>query len=173
MQDGWLRRTIKACVRTMWSLELGLRRGLAPRPRWQLTGSCNGCGACCERPTIAVGRMLWRWPTPRRLFLAWQHRVNGFVEPQRLSDARAYAFRCTHYDPQTRLCDSYSSRPWMCRDYPRVLLGQSWPELFDDCSHGLVDRQGGGLAAALEETDLDPEARAELLRKLRLRAEES
>ena len=172
MQDGWLRRTIKACVRAMWSLELGFRRRLAPRPRWQLTGTCNGCGACCERPTITVGRLIWRWPTPRRLFLAWQRRVNGFVEPERLSDARAYAFRCTHYDPQTRLCDSYSSRPWMCRDYPRVLLGQSWPELFDDCSHGLLDRQGDGLAAALKETALDPAAQAELLRKLRLTTED-
>lgn len=168
MKDGWLRRAVKATVRGMWTVELGWRRGLSSAPRWALTGTCNGCGACCERPTITVGRLIWRWPTPRRLFLAWQRGVNGFVEPERLADSRAFAFRCTHYDPQTRLCDSYGSRPWMCRDYPRVLLDQPWPELFEACSHGLEDRESSGLAAALAETDLDEGARAELLRKLRI-----
>ena len=172
MQDGWGRRAIKSIVRAIWGMEHRLRRAVRPASRWQLTGSCNGCGACCVRPTIAVGRLLWRWPTPRRLFLAWQRQINGFVRPERLSGGvRAFAFVCTHYDAETRLCDSYASRPWRCRDYPTVLLDQPWPELFEDCSHGLLDRGGAGLADALDHVDLDPSVRAELVRTLRLRAD--
>ncbi len=77
-------------------------------------------------------------------------------------------FRCTHFDWETRRCDSYASRPFMCRDYPRVLLDQAWPELFEGCGHGLRDTHGSGLAAALEDTDLPPEELAELKRKLRI-----
>jgi Fe-S-cluster containining protein len=116
-----------------------------------------------------VGRVVWRWPTPRRLFVAWQRTVNGFELVGRLrGGVRALEFRCTHYQPDTKQCDSYESRPFMCRQYPRVLLDQPWPELFDDCSYALVDREGAGLADALDATDLSPEARDALKRKLRL-----
>jgi hypothetical protein len=168
MRDGPLRRLIKLLVRTTWALEHSLRRRLRSRPRWRLEGECNGCGQCCVAPSIAVGRLLWRWPTPRRLFLSWQRHVNGFELTGRIREARAFVFRCTHYDPQTRQCDSYASRPWMCRRYPRVLLRQPWPELFEDCSHRLVDGEGAGLAAALDAEGLDPELRARLQGALRL-----
>ena len=169
MKDGPLRRALKAVVRTIWWTEWALRRPLRARARWQLQGTCNGCGACCVRPTILVGRIVWRWPTPRRLFVAWQRHVNGFELVGRMrGGVRALVFRCTHYHPDTRLCDSYESRPFLCRHYPSVLLDQPWPELFEDCSHTLVDQQGAGLAHALDQTDLSPEARAALKQKLRL-----
>ncbi len=169
MRDGPLRRAIKAVVRTIWTLEAGLRRPLQPRSRWVLHGACNGCGACCERPTIAVSKLFWRWPTPRRAFLAWQRHINGFALVNKLrGPTRAFVFRCTHFDENTRQCDSYASRPWMCRAYPRGLLRQPWPELFDDCSHTLEDREGAGLAAALDQTDLSLEAREKLKSALRL-----
>ncbi len=50
-------------------------------------------------------------------------------------------------------------------DSARGLWG---PELFDACGHRIVLERGAGLAAALEQTDLDPEARAALRRKLRI-----
>jgi hypothetical protein len=56
----------------------------------------------------------------------------------------------------------------MCRNYPRVLLDQSWPELFEDCSYTLVDREGAGLSRALDDVGLSDEARRALKKKLRL-----
>lgn len=151
----------------MWALEHGLRRGLA-KPRWELTGACEGCASCCEKPTIRAGKLLWYLPLSRRLFLAWQRHVNGFELVEAERDSRSFVFRCTHFDWETRRCDSYASRPFMCRDYPRVLLDGAWPELFEGCGFGLRDRLGGGLAKALEDTSLSAEEREELKRRLRL-----
>ena len=92
----------------------------------------------------------------RALFVAWQWHINGFELVDRVRAGRALVFRCTHYDPDTRRCDSYDSRPWMCRDYPRVVLDQAWPELFADCSHRLVDTAGAGLAAEIDALELAP-----------------
>lgn len=171
VRDGVGRRLVKAVVRSVWQLEWAARAKLSGAQRWRLTGSCNGCGACCESPTIAVGRLLWWMPTPRALFLAWQHHVNGFVLTGRLREARAFVFRCTHFDPATRTCDSYASRPFMCRHYPRILLEQAWPTLFSDCSYEVVDAQGAGLAGAIDtiaaETLTEAQAHA-LKRALRL-----
>lgn len=151
----------------MWGFELGLRRLLA-KPRWELTSACQACAKCCEKPTIHVDRWVWIWPTARKLFLAWQRRVNGFELIEAERETRSFVFRCSHFDWETRRCDSYASRPFMCRDYPRVLLDSAWPELFEGCGYGLRDRLGGGLSAALEDTELSPEQREELRRKLRL-----
>ena len=167
MRDGPLRRAIKGAVRLLWSLELGLRRRISP-PRWALEGTCEGCGACCVHPTIAVGTVTWRFPTARRLFVLWQRHVNGFELVERQRAGRLLVFACTHYDPQTRQCDSYDSRPALCRDYPRALLGQPWPVLFDECTYRLRDRDGGGLAQAIDALDLDPDAGARLKARLRL-----
>ncbi|MBO86214.1 MAG: hypothetical protein CL927_12720 [Deltaproteobacteria bacterium] len=121
------------------------------------------------KPTIAVGRVVWRWPTPRRLFVWWQRQINGFELVEKLrGGGRALVFRCTHYNLDDRTCDSYDSRPFMCRTYPRVLLDQTWPELFDDCSYTLVDRLGAGLSRALDDVVLSDEAREALKRRLRL-----
>ncbi len=171
MRDGPLRIALKAVVRGIWTLELRLRRRasrLRGPPRYRLGGACQSCAKCCERPTLRVDKLTWYWPTLRRLFLGWQRRVNGFelVEADRAS--QTFAFRCTHFDPQTRRCDSYGSRPGLCRDYPRALLAQPWPEFFDGCGFRPVARDGAGLAAALEATELDEEARAVLRRGLKL-----
>jgi|GEM_PF-5818080 len=57
----------------------------------------------------------------------------------------------------------------MCRDYPRMLLYQPWPELFEDCTHRIVSLRDRGLRDALEGVELDPETKAELERRLRFR----
>ena len=167
MRDGPVRRTVKACVRAIWWAEHAWRRRLRP-PRFALTGTCEGCGACCERPTIAVGRLLWFAPLLRRIFIGWQRHINGFVFLERVRQGRALVFRCTHYDPRSQRCDSHDSRPWMCRDYPRVVLDHAWPELFSDCSHGLVDTRGAGLAEAIDALELAPGEAVRLKARLRL-----
>ena len=167
MRDGRLRRLVKAAVRAVWWVEIAGRRRLRP-PRFRLAGTCEGCGACCERPTISVGRALWFLPILRGAFVAWQRHINGFVLTERIREGRALAFRCTHYDPETRLCDSYESRPALCRDYPRLLLHQPWPELFEACTYRVIDRDGAGMAGAIDALELAPGEAVRLKRRLLL-----
>jgi Fe-S-cluster containining protein len=112
--------------------------------------------------------MTWYLPIVRRLLLSWQRRVNGFELRGQDTSSHDLVFRCTHYDPVGKRCDSYASRPGMCRDYPHFLLGQPWPELFETCGYRVHVRKPEGLRASIEATSLSPEAKAELCRKLRL-----
>ena len=158
-------------VRWLWTLELWLRRTLGwewRRRYWELGGVCRACGACCVEPTIHAGPFTWHFPVVRYLFLAWQGKVNGFELVREEADRNDLIFRCTHYDPQSRRCDSYASRPSMCRDYPRVLLSQGWPELFPTCGFRVRARKPEKLRAGIEATSLSAEAKAELCRKLRV-----
>ena len=171
MKDGPLRRALKAAVRAIWTLEIGLRRGLdrlRGRARWRLGGACGGCARCCEAPGIRVGALVWFLPTARRVFLGWQRQVNGFVFARADRPSRAFVFRCTHFDPESRRCDSYQSRPHMCRDYPRALLDQPWPELFDGCGFRAVPRDRDRQRAALDAVGLPAEQRRALGQRLRL-----
>ncbi|MCP4872351.1 MAG: YkgJ family cysteine cluster protein [Proteobacteria bacterium] len=171
MRDGPIRRSVKALVRGWFALETRRARWvlkLRGEPRYRLEGTCEGCGRCCEKPSIRVGFATFHFPLMRWLFLSWQRRVNGFdfLESER---SRVLVFRCTHFDPATKLCDSYGSRPAMCRDYPRMLLYQPWPELFEECTHRVVSIGDQKLREALDEAALGAEKRAGLERRLRLR----
>jgi len=144
-----------------------LRRASGERP-WALGGGCSRSGGCCEAPAIAVGRLAWSMPTLRRLFLAWQRRVNGFELTSADERARTFVFRCSHFDRRTRSCDSYGSRPAMCRDYPRHLMWQPNPELLPGCGYRAVAPNAPGLRASIERLDLSPAQRDRLRRGLRL-----
>jgi Fe-S-cluster containining protein len=105
-----------------------------------------------------------------RAAVLWWHRVvNGFEFKEADARLRLLVFRCTHYDPVSRKCDSYESRPLLCRDCPRNLLYSALPQLFKDCSHGVVAKNAEGLRAALAQTQLSAEAREAMERKLYLR----
>lgn len=172
MRDGAIRRGIKAFARLRYAIDLGLTRRIHARRaplRYRLTGMCNGCGRCCERPTIQVSAWTLRFPLWRALVLAWHRWVNGFVFVEEDRPRGLIAFRCTHYDPATKLCDSYESRPGMCRDYPRPLLEAAVPEFFSECGYSAVDTQAEGLRAALDMVPLDEARRAELYRRLRIK----
>ena len=79
---------------------------------------------------------------------------------------RTFVFRCTHFDPATRSCDSYASRPGMCRDYPRALLQQAHPELLPGCGYRPLARNADALRRALLDEPLTDEQRARLRREL-------
>jgi Fe-S-cluster containining protein len=167
MRDGPLLHALKGLVRSVWRLELALRRRTAP-PAWTLAGTCRSCAKCCERPTIRAGRITWALPLLRRWYLAWQRRVNGFELVDEVEEGRLLVFRCTHFEPITRRCDSCGSRPFLCSDYPRNLMDEPWPELFPQCGHRPLARNAPTLREAIRAQGLPPEKEAELCRRLYL-----
>ncbi|MGI5863791.1 MAG: YkgJ family cysteine cluster protein [Myxococcales bacterium] len=171
MKDSARLALLKLFVRWLVLGELAVRRALRrirERPYWARLGACCGCGRCCERPSIRVGAFVWFMPRTRRLFLWWQRRVNGFELVSADAETRTFEFRCTHFDPERRVCDSYATRPAMCRDYPGLLFDQAWPELFPECGFRARVRNADALAAGIDATELSDEQKAELKRKLRL-----
>jgi hypothetical protein len=168
-RDGPVLGAVKAVVRAFWELEYGVRRWLRRargKERYRLGGACEGCAKCCEAPSVAVGFFTWYFPTIRSLFLSWQRVVNGFELVRAEREDRVFVFACSHFDRKTRRCDSYETRPFMCRDYPRLLLEQPWPELFDGCGYRAIDTEGGRLSGAIDAADLPEEKKKELKRRL-------
>jgi hypothetical protein len=171
MRDGLLRRGVKAVARWAFILNRRVDRGLgrlSGPPPFLLGGDCRRCAACCEAPAIRVHSIVWLSPGLRRAFLAWQGRVNGFELVASRRAERTFVFSCTHFDSTTRSCDSYSSRPGMCRDYPRALLAQAHPELLPGCGYRPVARGADRMLRVLQDQPLTDEQRARLGRDLRL-----
>jgi Fe-S-cluster containining protein len=170
MRDGAALGVLKALVRLAWAVEYALRRASpSKRGGYRLAGACGGCAKCCERPSVRAGGFTWRVPLARRLYLAWQRRINQFELVEADDETRTFVFRCGHFNWITRRCDSYASRPFLCRDYPRALLDQPWPELFPGCGYRPVARNAEAMRAALAATDLPERKREELERKMFLR----
>jgi Fe-S-cluster containining protein len=171
MRDGPVRRGLKRLALASFVVDVRVarawRRLRGERPH-RLGGDCRRCARCCEAPGIQVGRLTWYVPMLRRAFLAWQRRVNGFEPTGRDVGSRTFVFRCTHFDTESRSCDSYDSRPGMCRDYPRALLWQPHPELLPGCGYRPVAANAAALKRALEGRPLTPEQRERLERELRL-----
>ena len=162
-----MKRVALLAFRVDVSVQRALRRSRGERP-WTLGGACRRSGACCEAPAIAVGRVTWSMASARRLFLAWQKRVNGFDLVSADEEAHVFVFRCTHFDRATRSCDSYGSRPGMCRDYPRTLMWQASPDLLPTCGYRAMPPNAAGLRAALDAAALSAEQREKLRKGLRL-----
>jgi uncharacterized protein len=171
MRDGVFLRAVKRVALWTFRADLAahraLRRARGERP-WTLGGGCHRSGGCCEAPAIAAGRVTWSIPTARRLFLAWQRRVNGFELVSADAGARVFVFRCSHFDRATRSCDSYDSRPGMCRDYPRNLMWQPSPEMLPACGYRATPPNAAGLRAAIDRAELTPGQREALRKGLRL-----
>ena len=171
MRDGLLRRAVKRVA--LWNFNFNLA-GTRVARRWRgekvyrLGGECRRCARCCEAPAIQVGRLTWHVPLLRRAFLWWQRAVNGFVLTERDRAGRTFVFRCTHFDWAARSCDSYGSRPGICRDYPRALLWQAGPELLPGCGYRAVAPGADKLLAALDRQALTPEQRSRLRKGLYL-----
>ena len=169
MRDGALRRTLKAAARACFILNLHADRArlrLLGARSYRLGGDCRRCAACCEAPAIRVPALVWLAPRLRRAFLWWQDKVNGFVLVEARRAERTFVFRCTHFDRATRACDSYASRPGICRDYPRALLWQTAPELLPGCGYRPLARNAAALRRALDARPLSHEQRERLAREL-------
>jgi len=156
MRDGPLRRGVKRVGLGVYNALLWLHRAAADT-RYELGGECVRCAKCCEAPGIRVDKLTWHLPFARRAFLWWHSLVNGFELIEARREDQAFIFTCTHFDVHTRECDSYDSRPGMCRDYPRPLLEQTAPELFDGCGYKPLDRNRRQLVQILEHQSLTAE----------------
>jgi hypothetical protein len=171
MRDGLGRRLVKRVA--LWNFTINLhahrawRRARKERP-FVLAGECRRCARCCEAPAVQVHPVVWHLPLLRGAFLWWQDRVNGFVRTGADAESRTFVFRCTHFDAETRACDSYESRPGMCRDYPRLLLWQVDPDLLPGCGYRAVAPNAARLQALLRDRPLTPEQREKLRRGLHL-----
>jgi len=171
VRDGSLRRALKVVARGAFHLNRWADRGLkrlAGPPPYTLGGECGRCAACCEAPAIRVHALVFLAPLLRRGFLWWQERVNGFVLTEVRRAERTFVFRCTHFDAAARSCDSYESRPGMCRDYPRGLLAQPGPVFLPGCGYRPVARGASRMLRVLESQPLTEEQRDRLARELHL-----
>jgi hypothetical protein len=171
MRDDLLRRALKRAA--LWNFEVNLRthrawrRARGERP-YVLGGDCRRCARCCEAPAIQAHTAVWHFRSLRRMFLWWQERVNGFVLTGKEAGSRIFVFRCNHFDPVARSCDSYDSRPGMCRDYPRLQLWESDPTFLPGCGYRAVAPNAEHLQALLRDRSLSAEQREKLRRGLRL-----
>ena len=163
---------LKAAARAAFHFDLAAARAwlrLRGERPFELGGECRRCAACCEAPAIQANAFVWHMPRLRRLFLLWQRVVNGFELTGSDDRTHVFVFRCTHFDWATRSCDSYASRPGICRDYPRALLRQPGPVLLPGCGYRPVAPNAARLRRALADQPLTEEQRARLERDLYLR----
>jgi uncharacterized protein len=171
VRDTLLLRAVKRV--TLWNfvLNVGAHRlwlGWRGEHVYKLGGDCRRCARCCEAPALRVGRLVFRLATARALFLWWQQHVNGWSLTGEDRSARVLVFRCSHFDPVLRSCDSYASRPGPCRDYPRLLLEQTRPEFLPGCGYRPISPRALPLRRALEDQGVSGETLARLARELYL-----
>lgn len=172
MKDGLARRIVKRIALFRYQLDLGFTRlflRLRGEPSFLLHGTCRKCGACCVTPMIQVWLPFFYFPSARWAIITWHRVVNGFEFIGQDRNDRTFIFRCTHWDPDTKRCDSYESRPGMCRDYPKNLLYSFNPVFPETCGRFAVDKHAAGLRAALERLELPPDKLETLERRLHVR----
>lgn len=133
---------------------------------FDLGGSCQKCARCCEAPAISVLWVVKSFRSLRTMFLAWQKHVNRFHLVREDKALGAFVFRCEHFDRRTRRCDSYETRPGICRDYPRRLMYQPDPEMLDGCGYRPVAFGASRLMSALRKQNLSEEQMAKLKKGL-------
>ncbi len=175
MKDGISRRILKAIALARYKVDLGCTRfilRLKGQPQYALCGSCNGCGGCCVTPMIQTWPWILYFRSIRWCLLTWHRRVNGFELMGENKKTGVIMFRCTHYDPETKQCDSYSSRPGMCRDYPRNHLYDPNPTFIQECGFRAEAKNAELIRDSFKDLDLTPEQRAELEKKFHAGSDE-
>ena len=171
MKDGYIRQTIKAVARMRYTIDVALTRRIkAARGEqfFNLAGRCRCCGKCCETPVIPVYPLLYFFKSVRWALKTWHRVINGFELVQEDRRGKCLIFRCTHLDPITHRCDSYASRPGLCRDYPHNQLDFANPEFLEGCGFSAELKNSAKMAASLENLDLPQNTLQTLKQRLHL-----
>lgn len=91
---------------------------------------CAGCGDCCETvvPNTSVPDLRRKLQNPRlagaarREYTKIVNMLTERADPVFPSGKRGRpgkpAYRCRHFNAQTRRCEAHDERPLMCRGYP-------------------------------------------------------
>ena len=166
MRDNLGRRVLKRLALAAFEVDLAFGKRNKEKPRFDLGGSCQKCAKCCEAPAISVFWVVRNFRTLRALFLGWQKHVNRFHLVRDDRALKAFVFRCEHFDRKTRRCDSYDTRPGMCRDYPRRLMAQPSPEMLDGCGYRPIALGASSMMSALRKQKLSEEQIAKLRKGL-------
>lgn len=169
MRDNFPRRVLKRLALAVFEFDLAFERKWKPnreKPLFDLGGSCRRCAGCCEAPAISVFWPVRRFRSLRAIFLGWQKHVNRFhlVRDDKL--LQAFVFRCEHFDRKTRSCDSYDTRPGLCRDYPRRLMYLPNPEMLEGCGYKPIALGASRMMNALKRQNLTPEQMEKLKKGL-------
>ena len=175
-KEGLLIRGVKRLALIRYRIDLTITRRIrafTDRPAFELGGACNCCGKCCETPTIPIHPALFYFKSVRWLTVKWQNAVNGFEFLDENRYMKHLVFRCRHWDPHTKRCHVYRTRPGMCRDYPRNLLDDPAPEFLDGCGYYTVLKNAQKMRDALINSGLPDDKIKELSQKLHLDHEPS
>ena len=160
MKDGIIRKSLKSIALLGYTVDLRITRLVLKakgEPLYHLRGSCNKCGACCKSPMVPIFPPFFYLKPIRWIILTWHRLVNGFEYIDENPKSQMFIFRCTHWNSETKMCDSYDSRPGMCRDYPCNLVYSTNPIFLKECSYYAVDKNAERMKAALEDLNLPPE----------------
>jgi uncharacterized protein len=172
VKDGFIRCTVKRFAWVRYAVDLWITRKvmvLKGEEKFELRGHCNRCGRCCEYPTIQMSDITFHMKRFKTCIIWWQQTVNGFVLDKENKLDATLTFTCTHYCDDTGQCDSYASRPGMCRDYPVGQIYSVNPTFFEECGFYAVDKRAASFRKALEKTELPPDKREDLYKRLHLK----
>ncbi len=171
MKDNPPRIIIKRLAALRYAAEIGVRRWwrrLRGRRYYRLGGHCIRCGKCCTSPVIEVYPMFFHLAPARLAIVFWHRIINGFVYIGENRKRKQFIFRCSHLDPETGTCDSYLSRPGLCRDYPRNLLDTPAPQMLDGCGYYPLLAKAEKMAVAIDGIDMPEDVRDRLKSNLGL-----
>lgn len=172
MTDGIVKKLIKRIVWWRYATDLWITREILKfrgEERYYLKGQCNRCGRCCETPSIQMTEIGYHIEFFRKWVILWHKHINGFRLINQHKHEATLTFSCSHFNSETRECDSYSSRPGMCRDYPLNQIYSVNPRFFPECGFYAVDKRADSFRSALEKTGLPQQKLEELFRRLHLR----
>ena len=101
------------------------------------TGSCKGCGKCCENIYVNHGNKGFIKSVEEFNKLKFFH---SFYRGLELigSDELGLLFKCKHLDVKTRRCRIHFFRPPICRKYPMEEIYEMGGILTPECGYELV-----------------------------------
>lgn len=107
------------------------------KKKYYRTGSCKGCGKCCENIYVNHGKKGFIKSIEEfnrlKLFHSFYRNLDVIG-----SDELGLTFKCRHLDPNTRKCTIYFFRPPICRNYPMEEIFKMGGILTEECGYRLV-----------------------------------